>query len=168
MWSDGSSYSYNPGWVGSQPTTNTNQVIVIMITRFDDCGEDDDGVGCGFRSVLRNTPCIHQELIFRTALCFGTRGRTSGSGSTSAAARLSATTSTLSARGKPSADTTTTLVGLGRNRDNNSNNNNNMSDINIRHNNIRDDDINDNDIDIDTDIECQHQRCVQEEESVRQ
>merc|ERR1711951_29174 len=108
--------------------------------------------GCGAMGALTATTLAGLEanppqILTRTALCFGTRGRTSGSGSTSAAARLSATTSTLSARGKQSADTTTTLVGLGRNRDNNSINSNNMSDINIRHNNI-----NDNDIDIDTDI----------------
>ena len=26
VWSDGSSYSYNPGWVSNHPTTNTAQV----------------------------------------------------------------------------------------------------------------------------------------------
>ena len=31
VWSDGSSYSYNPGWVSNQPTTNTAQVSRISI-----------------------------------------------------------------------------------------------------------------------------------------
>ena len=29
VWSDGSSYSYNPGWVSNHPTTNTAQVSRI-------------------------------------------------------------------------------------------------------------------------------------------
>ena len=31
VWSDGSSYSYNPGWVSNHPTTNTAQVSRISI-----------------------------------------------------------------------------------------------------------------------------------------
>ena len=31
VWSDGSSYSYNPGWVSNHPTTNTAQVSMILI-----------------------------------------------------------------------------------------------------------------------------------------
>ena len=31
VWSDGSSYSYNPGWVSNHPTTNTAQVSRILI-----------------------------------------------------------------------------------------------------------------------------------------
>lgn len=30
VWSDGSSYSYNPGWVSNHPTTNTGQNCVVM------------------------------------------------------------------------------------------------------------------------------------------
>merc|ERR1712010_101818 len=30
VWSDGSSYSYNPGWVSNHPTTNTAQNCVVM------------------------------------------------------------------------------------------------------------------------------------------
>ena len=76
MWSDGSSYSYNPGWIGSQPTTNTNQVIVIMITRFDDCGEDDDGVGCGLRNALRET--FPLEINFQNCVVFRDTGKNIG------------------------------------------------------------------------------------------
>jgi len=30
VWTDGSSYSYNPGWVSNHPTTNTAQNCVVM------------------------------------------------------------------------------------------------------------------------------------------
>ena len=32
VWTDGSSYSYNPGWVSNHPTTNTAQVWKCFLT----------------------------------------------------------------------------------------------------------------------------------------
>merc|ERR1711936_872232 len=60
VWSDGSSYSYNPGWVSNHPTTNTNQNCVVMRDSGNNIGKWQH-VGCG-KSVNDNNDLNDNDI----------------------------------------------------------------------------------------------------------